>query len=174
MAASDSSSEVRPHPSGAPEASLAPPMAQAPKPIALTLMPVRPSSRYCIGNDCTDAELQPHQSDLFDRVDRAERGHRLLAERGVDGDDGHGLPAASRARQVVLGDVDLVIAEERAYLADHAGNVLVDDVQQVSLRLELHPEIVDRHHPLLVLREERTGNADLLPVRAGAEGDEVR
>src|SRR5437660_6310406 len=51
MAASDSSSVVRPQPSGAPEASDGPPMAQAPKPIALTLIPVFPSSRYCIAVD---------------------------------------------------------------------------------------------------------------------------
>src|SRR3954447_8577080 len=51
MAASESSSVVRPHPSGAPEASEGPPMAHAPKPIALTLIPVFPSSRYCIALD---------------------------------------------------------------------------------------------------------------------------
>src|SRR3954468_24522896 len=51
MAARESSSVVRPHPSGAPEASDGPPMAHAPKPIALTLIPVFPSSRYCIAKD---------------------------------------------------------------------------------------------------------------------------
>src|SRR5438270_3899259 len=51
MAARESSSVVRPQPSGAPEASDGPPMAQAPKPTALTLIPVFPSSRYCIALD---------------------------------------------------------------------------------------------------------------------------
>src|SRR6267142_542243 len=51
MAASESSSVVRPQPSGAPEASDGPPMAHAPKPTALTLIPVFPSSRYCIAMD---------------------------------------------------------------------------------------------------------------------------
>jgi hypothetical protein len=45
IAASDSSSLVRPQPNGVPEASAGPPMAQPPKPISLTVRPVLPSLR---------------------------------------------------------------------------------------------------------------------------------
>ena len=45
IAASDSSSFVRPQPNGVPEASAAPPMAQPPNPMSETVMPVLPSFR---------------------------------------------------------------------------------------------------------------------------------
>src|SRR5438309_7139458 len=100
MAASESSSDVLPQPNGVPEASATPPIAHPPKPMALTRMPVRPSSRYCMfGFDCRTGgarflapvslsrsadrssalreELQANEPDLFHGVDRLQCHERL-------------------------------------------------------------------------------------------------
>src|SRR5581483_10206583 len=168
IAASDSSSEVCPHPSGVPDASVAPPMAQAPKPMALTLIPVRPSSRYCI-----DEILQADLLDLFHFLEGTEKVERGAVQRRIDGDDGHRLAAAVGPGEVVLGDVDLPIAEQGADLAHHSGDVLVDDVSQGAGRFELHAEVVYRHDPLVRLTEKRGGETDLLAVGHRAERDQV-
>src|SRR5207248_7037698 len=95
-------------------------------------------------------------------------------ERRIDGDDRQRFAAAGLAGQVVLGDIDLAVAEDRTDFADHAGNVFVDDVEQRSFRLELDAEVVDRDDALVFLAEQRRRNAGLVARGRGAKGDEVR
>src|SRR5436305_13692692 len=97
MAARESSSVVRPQPSGAPEASDGPPMAHAPKPTALTLIPVFPSSLYCIALD--SKSLLRLECDVDDvRVVIVHRsGHAVDDESGRAGETDDEPSGTSRA-----------------------------------------------------------------------------
>ncbi len=79
-----------------------------------------------------------HQPHALDRVDRAQSIHRGalgLRIRRVDLDHGERMTlrhtaAAHRAAQREVRDVDLVVAQDRADAADHAGHILVAHAEQ--------------------------------------------
>src|ERR671919_118021 len=79
-----------------------------------------------------------------------------------------GLPTDLHRR-----DVDVVLAEDRADLADDPGAILVDEEEHVRRGFDLDLEVPDLDDPLRVLlAEQRAGDLDL---RSGsgrrAEGD---
>src|SRR5207253_9174733 len=90
---------------------------------------------------------------LFHFFEGAEKTERLIVERRIDSDDGHGFPAAAGPGQIVLSDVDFAVAQDRPDLAHHAGDILIDDVDQMTFGAELDAEVVDRHDPLILFAE---------------------
>ena len=68
----------------------------------------------------------------------------MSAVRGrlVDGERHQGLLAVARPRDGHVRDVGAVVAEERADLADHAGNVVVAEEHHVGGELDVDPEPV--------------------------------
>src|SRR5207245_4224495 len=120
-----------------------------------------------------DTASQPDLLDLFHLLEGAEKTQRVRIERRVDSDDGHRFSAGGFARQVVFGDVDLAVAEERSYFADDAGHVLVDHVNQISLGLELDAEVIDGNDALIFLAEKSSRNAGLFALRRRSESDQV-
>ena len=56
----------------------------------------------------------------------------------------------------------LAVAENRSHLADDAGNVFVDDVEQRSFGLELDAEVVHRDDALVLLTEQGRRHADFV------------
>src|SRR4051794_20455720 len=80
-----------------------------------------------------------------DRVAEAHAVHLLderLRGRLVDGQRHQSLLAVARPRDGHVRDVRAVVAEERADLADHAGNVVVAEEHHVGGELDVDPEPV--------------------------------
>src|SRR6476660_917701 len=63
-----------------------------------------------------------------------------------------GLGVADPAAQREVGNIDLVLAQNRAYFSDHAGNVAVTQVNEVALEGSFHvnPIHMQQSRPVLV------------------------
>src|SRR5215212_11009947 len=100
---------------------------------------------------------------------------QTLRRRGIERQRHQRLPAAARARDGHVCDVDAGLTEERADPADYAWYVVVaeEDEHRRQLHLELEAERTDQ--PVaVVVADRRPRDAHLVAVRADDDAQQVR
>src|SRR3954469_15945226 len=97
--------------------------------------------------------------------------HRI-AQRLVDLDERDGVRARPGAAEMERRDIDAVLAQGAAEIADEARLVLIADEQHRGAELGLHGDALDLHEARLVAAEQRAGDDMLLPVADDDEPDQ--
>ena len=109
----------------------------------------------------------------FDQgLDGLEGFKDLVGDRGIDLDDGEGfdgLGAGALAAEGEVGDVDAVLAEDGADLADDAGDVVVAADEQVAFERGFDVDAVEFEQAGLFAVDD--GGRGLALALGGVEGD---
>ena len=105
----------------------------------------------------------------LDAVDGKHRSQQGRRNRVVQAEHHHGIPAHDAATHLHRGDVDVVLAQQGAQLADDPGHVAVAGEQHVAAGDHVHRELIDAGNAQLTFGEHRPGDAVAGLGAAGAQ-----
>ena len=96
---------------------------------------------------------------FLDAVDLVDRGQEAGGDGVVEAEHHHGVAPHDAPAHLHRGDVHVVLAQQRAQLADDAGHVAVAGEQHVAAGRHVHRELIDGGDPQFAVGEHRSGHA---------------